>query len=52
MKCLNCQAENPEGANFCIEDSAPKESHCLIGGALIKDEEMLLSEAEPEGVRM
>jgi hypothetical protein len=40
MKCLNCQAENPDITKLCIESSGRKESHCLIGGALIKDEEM------------
>ena len=49
MKCPKCQSENREQADFYIECSAPIEFHCLIGGALIKDEEMLLSEAESEG---
>ena len=49
MNCPKCQFDKSAQANFYIEGSAPKESRCLIGGALIKDEEMLLSEAESEG---
>src|SRR5215212_1583972 len=33
MKCLNCQAENPEGARFCMTCGTPTAVACAHCGA-------------------